>query len=101
MLTYNQDKPYVLKRPCVDCVLPENIWRVVTASLATYNNVSAAAVRCKIPCQMLIVQYGRVSCLEGGDSTQCNDLARPQSDKQDTSFVQVSQKSMIIVFTDF
>ena len=87
---YNQDLPYVLKPQHVIAALPENIWRMVTASLATFNDVTAAAIRHKIPCTTLIIQYRRVSRLGGSDSMQCIDLVPLGLDDRDTSFVQVS-----------
>ena len=68
MLMYNQDLPYVLKPQRIIAAHPENIWRMATASLATFNDVTAAAVCRQIPCATLIVQYGRVLRLCGGDS---------------------------------
>ena len=90
-LMYNQDMLYVLKPPHVNSVLPENIWRMVTASLATSNDIAASAVQCNIPHKTLIVQYGRVIRLGGGITMQCHDLVNLGSDERDTYFVRVSQ----------
>jgi hypothetical protein len=90
MFMYNQDFPYVLKPPRVVTGLSENIWRLVTASLATFNDVTAAAVRRQISRKTPIIQYRRVSHLDGGDSMRCIDLVPLGSGDRDTSFVQVS-----------
>ena len=87
MLMYNQDMPYVLKPPHMNSVLPENIWRMATASLATSNDIAASAVRRNIPHKTLIVQYGRVVRLGGSVTMRCHDLVNLGSDERDTSFV--------------
>ena len=70
MLMYNQDLPYVLKPRHIIAALPENIWRMATASLATFNDITAAAICHQIPHATLIIQYGRVSHLGSSDRMQ-------------------------------
>ena len=84
---YNQDMPYVLKLPRVNSVLPDAYWRMVTASLVTSNDVAAADIWRKIPCQTSIVHYGRLLHLDGGNTMRCSDLVSLKSGKRDTSFV--------------
>ncbi len=60
------------------------------ACLATRLNVRRNVVQSVVKLDQPIVQYGKVTCLEGGDLMVGRDLVIETDDNQDASFVRVS-----------
>ena len=61
----------------------------VLACLATHFNVKKNVVQSVVKLDRPITQYGKVTCLEGGDFMIACDLAQETEDSWNTSFIQV------------
>lgn len=89
MTEYLIDPLYSLTSPRICAQLPVSIWRKTVSSLCTRFEVSASVIHKLLPADSLIVQYGRLSRLEGGDVMQARDLIPAKEDTRDSSFVKV------------
>jgi hypothetical protein len=70
--------------------LPSAIRNKVFACLATRFGVQKSAIQSVIKLDRPIVQYGRVSRLEGGDLMIGRHFVKQMEDSRDASFVRVS-----------
>ena len=71
-------------------ILLPTIQSKVLACLATRFNVRKSVVESVIKLDGPITQYGRVSCLGGGDLMIGHYLVKAAEDSRDASFVRVS-----------
>jgi hypothetical protein len=71
-------------------ILPLSIRNKVLACLATRFGVQKSVVQSVIKLDRPIVQYGRVSRLEGGDLMIGRHFVKQTEDSRDASFVRVS-----------
>ncbi len=70
-------------------ILPLPIRNKVWACLATCFNVRKNVVQSIVKLDQPIVQYGKVTRLEGGDVMIGRDLVKETEDSRDASFVRV------------
>jgi len=87
---YILDPSFILTPPKQSAViLPLFLWKILTATLATRFDKSAAVIRKLIPKNTYFVQYGRAQQLGGGDTMHARELIPLKSDSRDMSFVRV------------
>lgn len=84
-----QDNLFVLKAPRKESTLPPELWKKVTAALATRYDVKAGSVRRFLPKDLTVIQFGRISRSDGGDSMQGRDLVKMRNGERDASFIRV------------
>ena len=87
---YILDPSFILTPPNQSAViLPLFLWKMLTATLATRFNKSAAVIRKLIPQNTYFVQYGQAQQLGGGDTMHACELIHLKYDSRDMSFVWV------------
>jgi len=79
----------MLSNPRRHEILPLPIRSKVWACLATRFNVTKNIVQSVVKLDQPIIQYGRVTRLEGGDLMVGRDLVQETEDSRDASFVRV------------
>jgi hypothetical protein len=84
-----QDDSFILKAPRKVDTLSLELWKKITAALATRYNVKARSVRGLFPQGLAVPQFGRVSRSGGGDSMQGRDLVKMKNGERDASFIRV------------
>ena len=84
------DPLYMLCAPRRHETLPSAIQNKVWACLATRFNVGKNVVQSVVKLDQPIIQYGKVTRLEGGDLMVGRDLVTETDDSRDASFVRVS-----------
>ena len=87
---YILDPSFILTPPKQSAViLPLFLWKILTATLATRFDKSAAVICKLIPKNTYFVQYGQAQQLGGGDTMHARELIPLKSDSRDMSFVWV------------
>jgi hypothetical protein len=89
LLICSIDPHYMLSNPRRKDFLPLSMRNKVWACLATRFSVQKKDVKAVIKLDKPIIQYGRVTRLEGGDCMIGCDLVKQSEDRRDASFVRV------------
>lgn len=84
------DPSYKLHQPRRLEVISLHLQDKFYAALATRFEKSKAAIQAIIDFSKPITQYGRVTCLGGGDTIVCHDMVRRSHDSRDASHIKVS-----------
>ena len=92
---FQTDPLYMLSAPRQHEILFSPIQNKVLACLATCFNVKKDDIQSVIKLDCPITQYGRVTCLEGGDLMIGRDLVRGTEGSRDASFVRVESRLFI------
>jgi len=83
------DPLYTLSIPQQIKILSSPIQNKVAACLATRFNVTKNTVQAIVDLKWPVTQYGRVTCLEGGDLMIGRNLVQLAKDSWDASFIRV------------
>ena len=84
------DPHYMLAAPIQCKILPLAIRNKALACLATLFGVQKSTIQSVIKLDQPIVQYSRVSRLDGGDLMVGHHFVKQSEDSQDSSFIKVS-----------
>lgn len=87
VLTPSED-PFALSAPR-EVTLDRTMHIKIHSALSTWLGVAKRAVASVVNLNLPVVQYGRVTCLDGGDIMTAQDIIHEYEDTRDASYVKV------------